>query len=83
MTSALVSAVLQLILVLGLSPLINGVIKTLKARIQMRRGPGILQPYRDLYKLLRKGMVIPECASWIFQCGAHRGVLDRRSGRPA
>ena len=32
----------------------------------MRRGPGVLQPYRDIFKLLRKGMVIPETASWIF-----------------
>ena len=32
----------------------------------MRRGPGLLQPYRDLHKLLRKGMVIPDTASWLF-----------------
>jgi formate hydrogenlyase subunit 4 len=32
----------------------------------MRRGPGLLQPYRDLHKLLRKGMVVPDTASWIF-----------------
>ncbi|MCX6620857.1 MAG: NADH-quinone oxidoreductase subunit H [Acidobacteria bacterium] len=48
------------------SPLITGFSKTLKARLQMRRGPGVLQPYHDLYKLLRKGMVIPDTTSWIF-----------------
>ena len=56
----------QAALVLLFSPLIAGFGKTLKARLQTRRGPALLQPYRDLYKLLRKGMVIPETASWIF-----------------
>ena len=56
----------QTALVLPFSPLITGFSKTLKARLQTRRGPGILQPYRDLHKLLRKGMVVPQTASWIF-----------------
>jgi formate hydrogenlyase subunit 4 len=56
----------QTALVLLFSPLITGFGRTLKARLQTRRGPGILQPYRDLHKLLRKGMVIPQTASWIF-----------------
>ena len=56
----------QTALVLLFAPLIAGFSKTLKARLQTRKGPGILQPYRDLHKLLRKGMVIPETASWIF-----------------
>jgi formate hydrogenlyase subunit 4 len=56
----------QTALLLLLSPLITGFTKALKARFQTRRGPGILQPYRDLWKLARKGMVIPDTASWIF-----------------
>jgi formate hydrogenlyase subunit 4 len=56
----------QLILLMGLAPLISGLIKVAKARLQMRRGPGVLQPYRDIHKLLRKGMVIPHTASWLF-----------------
>ncbi|MGJ5814837.1 respiratory chain complex I subunit 1 family protein [Paludibaculum fermentans] len=66
MTSFLLSTTLQLILILSIAPLISGIIKTLKARLQTRRGPGVLQPYHDLNKLLRKGMVIPGSASWIF-----------------
>jgi len=62
----LFEAIVQVVLLLALSPLVSGVIKTLKARLQTRRGPGILQPYRDLHKLFRKGMVIPDTASWIF-----------------
>ena len=66
MTGALVKTVAQLVLLLMLAPLVSGLIKTLKARLQMRRGPGLLQPYSDIYKLLRKGMVIPNTASWLF-----------------
>jgi formate hydrogenlyase subunit 4 len=66
MTGVLLKVVAQLVLLLMLAPLVSGLIKTLKARLQMRRGPGLLQPYSDIYKLLRKGMVIPNTASWLF-----------------
>jgi formate hydrogenlyase subunit 4 len=61
-----IAVLAQIALLLFLSPLITGFSRTLKARLQTRRGPGILQPYRDLHKLLRKGMVIPDTTSWIF-----------------
>jgi formate hydrogenlyase subunit 4 len=61
-----IAVLAQIALLLFLSPLITGFSRTLKARLQSRRGPGVLQPYRDLHKLLRKGMVIPDTASWIF-----------------
>jgi formate hydrogenlyase subunit 4 len=59
-------AAVQLLLLLAIAPLVSGATKTLKARLQIRRGPGILQPYRELAKLFRKGMTIPDTASWIF-----------------
>ncbi|MEA2525006.1 MAG: hypothetical protein QOF73_2233, partial [Thermomicrobiales bacterium] len=37
---------IQLLVVLVLAPLLQGVIKTVKARWQNRRGPGLLQTYR-------------------------------------
>lgn len=46
--------VANVLLVLGLAPLIEGVIRKVTARIQSRRGPPILQPYLDLLKLLGK-----------------------------
>jgi formate hydrogenlyase subunit 4 len=66
MIAAFVTAVIQFALLLAIAPLVTGVIRTMKARIQVRRGPGILQPYQELLKLFRKGMVIPETSSWIF-----------------
>jgi formate hydrogenlyase subunit 4 len=63
---AFITAIVQLVLMLAIAPLVTGVIRTMKARLQVRRGPGILQPYQELLKLFRKGMVIPDTASWIF-----------------
>jgi formate hydrogenlyase subunit 4 len=66
MIAQFAGVIAQSALVLLVSPLITGLSRTLKARVQTRRGPGLLQPYRDLHKLFRKGMVIPDTASWIF-----------------
>jgi formate hydrogenlyase subunit 4 len=61
-----IPALVQLLLFLIIAPLVTGVIRTAKARFQTRRGPPIWQPYVDLNKLLRKGMIIPDTASWLF-----------------
>lgn len=66
MIEAFFKSLAQIVLLLAVAPLVSGFIKLLKARLQTRRGPGLLQPYRDLYKLLQKGMVLPETASWLF-----------------
>ena len=66
MTERILWSVVQLVVLLALSPLVSGAIRKMKARLQMRRGPGVFQPYRELYKLFRKGMVIPDTASWVF-----------------
>jgi formate hydrogenlyase subunit 4 len=60
-------ALAQMGLVALLSPLVTGVVQKLKARLQARRGAGILQPYRDLAKLFRKGTVQSDTASAFFQ----------------
>lgn len=57
---------LQTALLLLLAPLVSGLIRNWKAKLQNRRGPRIWQPYSDLLKFLRKDMVIPEHASWVF-----------------
>lgn len=57
----------QMALVLLLAPLLTGLVRTLKARLLRRRGPSVIQPYRDLLRLLRKEAVIAEGASWLFR----------------
>src|SRR5438876_11177793 len=56
----------QTLLLLVLAPLVSGLIKNWKAKLQNRRGPRIWQPYFDLVKFFRKDMVISEHASWVF-----------------
>jgi formate hydrogenlyase subunit 4 len=42
-----------------LAPLLAGIVQQLKSRLQGRRGPSPLQPYRDLRRLWRKRAVSP------------------------
>ncbi|MFN8591031.1 MAG: NADH-quinone oxidoreductase subunit H [Thermomicrobiales bacterium] len=56
---------LQLLMLLAFAPLLQGMIKTTKARWQGRRGPGLLQPYWDLAKLFTRESVVSDHASWI------------------
>jgi formate hydrogenlyase subunit 4 len=57
----------QMLLVLALAPLLLGFTRKVKARLLRRRGPPVLQPYRDLLRLVRKEAVIAENASWLFR----------------
>ena len=58
---------LQLLMVMFGSPLLVGVIRKSKARLQGRRGASIFQPYADIRKLLLKEVVVSENTSWIFR----------------
>lgn len=57
---------LQAATVLLLSPLVAGVSARAKAWTESRRGPSIVQPYRDLAKYVHKETLIPTGASWVF-----------------
>src|SRR5690606_26022236 len=57
----------QMLVVLLLAPFLTGFIRKVKARLLRRQGPAVLQPYRDLLRLLRKEAVLAENASWLFR----------------
>ena len=57
----------QMLVVLALAPLLTGIVRKAKARLLRRRGPSVIQPYRDLVRLLRKEAVVAEQASWLFR----------------
>ncbi len=57
----------QMLLVLLLAPLLTGFIRKVKARLLRRRGAPIVQPYRDLLRLLRKEVILADSASWLFR----------------
>ena len=63
----LVFQLLQMLLVVGLAPLLTGLVRKAKARLLRRRGPPLLQPYRDLVRLARKEAVVADSASWLFR----------------
>lgn len=57
----------QMLLVLLLAPLLTGFVRKVKARLLSRKGPPLLQPYRDLLRLMRKDVVLADNASWLFR----------------
>lgn len=58
---------IQMLVVLLLAPLLTGLVRRVKARLLRRRGPSIIQPYRDLFRLMRKEVVLADNASWLFR----------------
>jgi formate hydrogenlyase subunit 4 len=61
--------VLHSALLLLLPPLLPGLIAKTKAIAAGRRGPPLLQPYRDVVKLLGKGAVYSTTTTWLFRAG--------------
>jgi formate hydrogenlyase subunit 4 len=57
----------QMLLVLLLAPLLTGIVRKVKARLLLRQGPSLIQPYRDLVRLMRKEVVLAHNASWLFR----------------
>src|ERR1700684_1321880 len=64
---AVLIQVLQSLVVLVFAPLYAGCLGRAEAIVASKRGPSVLQPYRDLAKLLRKGSAISDQASWVFR----------------
>lgn len=67
----LIVQAMQMAIVLALAPLLTGFVRKVKARLQRRHGPPLIQPYRDLARLLRKDAVIAENASWLFRAAPY------------
>ncbi|MDD5069579.1 MAG: NADH-quinone oxidoreductase subunit H [Candidatus Omnitrophica bacterium] len=61
--------IIQIILILVLSPFLSGVINRTKAFFCGRKGSPIFQLYYDIYKLLLKGAVYSSTITWVFIAG--------------
>jgi formate hydrogenlyase subunit 4 len=57
---------LSLIILIGLAPLAEGLLRKLKAIVHSRQGPPITQPYLDIAKLLVKEDLTPT-TSWVWR----------------
>ncbi len=64
---ALVAQVLHLLLMLAAAPLALGLSRSLAARLAGRAGASPIQPWRDLWRLMRKQAVFAESASGLFE----------------
>jgi formate hydrogenlyase subunit 4 len=69
------SAVAGMAVVLVMAPLVPGIAARTKARLAGRRGAPVLQPYRDLARLWRKGAVYSEVTTWVFRLAPVLGVV--------
>ncbi len=65
------AALLQALLFALGAPLLVGWVRRVKALLQNRRGAGVLQPYRDLRRLLAKQPVMADTASPLFRAAPY------------
>ncbi len=65
--SGVLGAAAQVAVVGGGSPLLVGLMRQVRARMEGRAGAGVLQPWRDLRKLLRKEPITPAGTGWVFR----------------
>jgi formate hydrogenlyase subunit 4 len=65
--AGLLALLLHLALVLAGAPLLLGLLRLIKARMVGRTGPPVLQPWRDLLRLMRKQPVVGDGTSWLFR----------------
>lgn len=63
MLAAALTQVVAVLTVVGMAPLLKGVIDNAKGKLQSRHGPPVVQPYFDLAKLLRKERMVTPHAS--------------------
>lgn len=67
---------LPLVLAAALAPMLQSVITRTKAAVAGRQGPPLLQPYSDLWKLVRKGAVYSSTTTWVFRMGPVVGLAS-------
>ena len=65
----MIDAVIHVAILLLLPPLLLGVITKTKACVAGRTGAPLLQPYYDIAKLMRRGVVLSVTTTWVFRAG--------------
>lgn len=60
---------IHILLLLTMPPLLLGVINRVKALFAGKCGAPLLQPYFDIWRLLRKGSVFSRTTTWVFRAG--------------
>ena len=65
----MINTILHIAVLLLLPPLLLGVITKTKAWFAGRTGAPFLQPYYDIAKLMRRGLVLSTTTTWVFRAG--------------
>ncbi len=63
--------ILQILLTVAVAPLLTGLVRTVKSRLNGRQGPSPLQPYRDIARLLKKEVAMAANASWLYRASPY------------
>lgn len=71
----MIEITVHLLLLLVFPPFLLGVINKTKAFFAGRKGAPVLQPYYDILKLFKKGMVISSTTTWVFRSGPIIGIV--------
>lgn len=58
---------IQALVLFAVAPLLSGITRVARARLHNRRGPGVLQEYHDIIKLLGRQSVGPDASGWVFR----------------
>jgi formate hydrogenlyase subunit 4 len=66
---AAVLVLVQVLVMVGLTPLLVGLMRQVRSRLEGRAGAGILQPWRDLRKLFAKEPLRAPGISWVQAAG--------------
>jgi formate hydrogenlyase subunit 4 len=65
--AALIATTVQVVIVAAGGPLLLGVMRQVRARLEGRAGAGVAQPWRDLRKLARRQAATPAGTGWAFR----------------
>jgi len=60
-------ALIQAVALLAVAPLFAGLSRMMRAKMHNRRGPGVLQEYRDIAKLLQRQSIAPAVSGAVFR----------------
>jgi hydrogenase-4 component C len=67
-SSDILYLIIQVIAIILISPLLDGVKRIMLAKFQSRRGPAdVFQTYRDIIKLFKRSETMPDCGTWVFR----------------
>jgi hydrogenase-4 component C len=65
--SQFILALAQALLLLAFAPLFSGLTRVMRAKMHTRHGPGVLQDYRDILKLMRRQDIDPPASGFAFR----------------